>query len=120
MPSEHQTEAEVNDLLRKLLQATKLNRIPWEEGFDDDTFQAVFKGGIVLVRLGRAPDQPRYTAEILAPSSATIVVHRPEHEAGQKLLKEVYEAARQAALRPDQVLEEISREIDACMRVSST
>jgi hypothetical protein len=107
--------ADVLPIIQSLLQATRTDRIEWEEGFDDSTFQVVFKGGIVRIRRVES-GSPSCAADFIAPSGTTVAVYNPNpNDPAQNILQELYDLARASALKPRHVLQEILREINEHM-----
>lgn len=100
-------DGDVLQFVQKLIAATRAGKIEWETIELDDVYQAIFKSGVVLIRKGLG-----YFLEIVNPSGANVLTFAPEEESEQQLLEQLFDLARDSALKPQQVLHDIVREID--------
>jgi len=108
------------NLLRKLLQATKMKRIVWGDTADENTFRLSFNDG--MIQIGEAPNpvSPKgLTATLFNQNNIPVEKIQfgddsPSKEG--KLLRELCALARESALRPDDVLESVEAELDQRMR----
>jgi hypothetical protein len=108
------------NLLRKLLQATRMKRIVWSDTADENTFRLSFKNG--MIHIGEVPNpvtpSKLLTATLFNQNNTPIQAIKfdsdgPSEEG--KLLRELYALARESALRPDDVLESVEAELDQRM-----
>jgi hypothetical protein len=108
------------NLLRKLLQATKMKRIVWSDTADENTFRLSFKNG--MIHIGEVPN-PVFPSKLLTATLfnqnntpiETIQFDADGPSEEGNLLRELYALARESALRPDDVLESVEAELDQRM-----
>jgi hypothetical protein len=109
------------NLLRKLLQATKMRRVVWSDTADENTFRLTFDNG--MIHIGEAPNpvfpSKLLTATLFNQNNTPIETIKsgddvPSEEGN--LLRELYALARESALRPDDVLESVEAELEQRMR----
>jgi hypothetical protein len=108
------------NLLRKLLQATKMKRIVWSDTADENTFRLSFKNG--MIHIGEVPNpvfpSKLLTATLFNQNNTPIetIQFGPDGASEEvNLLRELYALARDSALRPDDVLESVEAELDQRM-----
>jgi len=110
-----------SNLLRKLLQATKMKRIVWSDTADENTFRLSFDNG--MIHIGEAPN-PVSTSKLLTATLfnqnntqvETIKVGDDVPSEEGNVLRELYAQARESALRPEDVLESVEAELDQRLR----
>lgn len=103
-------------LLADLLAATRSRRVRWQDTADEDTFRIDFAGGAVRVSRYladslRRPDEYAYLTALLNQNNAVAVELNSETEKGNFDFGEFFEAAKDSALRPDDLLDEIQQEL---------
>jgi hypothetical protein len=109
------------NLLRKLLQATKMKRIVWSDTADENTFRLSFNNG--MIQIGEVPN-PIFPSKLLTATLfnqnnipiETIKFGDDQANEEGNLIRELYALARESALRPDDVLESVEAELDQRMR----
>jgi len=115
-------ESQLGKLARKLLTFTRNDRLKWDETADEQTFCLVVDSGMIQIQERPqeglfTPSQPaqhpvEYVLTVLNENNITAGTFTGAHtEGGQRLLHELYDAARESALRPDRVIDRIDSEI---------
>ena len=114
-------ESQLGSLTQKLLAFTRNDKLKWEETADEQTFRLVVDSGMIQIQerpqdrafTSSQPGQPvEHVLTVLNENNVPTVTFTGAHtEGGQRLLRELYDAARDSALRPDQLLDRIDSEI---------
>jgi hypothetical protein len=115
-------ESQLGNLAQKLLAFTRNDQLKWEETADEQTFCLVVDSGMIQIqerpREGSfTPSQPaphpvEYALSVLNENNITVGTFTGgTTEGGQRLLHELYDAARDSAFRPDRVIDRIDSEI---------
>jgi hypothetical protein len=107
-------------ILRKLLDATQSGKLVWSETADEETYRVTFRDGMVNVtRIPGAVDRPlrtKYTANLLNEQNTVVAEFDPQNDIDGALLSNLFQAARESALKPDKVLAGIEAELDSRLR----
>ncbi len=124
-----QNESRLGSLAHKLLTFTRNGQLRWEETADEKTFRLVVDSGMIQIQerpqegvftpsqLAQHPVE--YVLTVLNENNITAGTFTGAHtEGGQRLLHELYDAARESALRPDQLLDRIDSEITRLAEMS--
>jgi hypothetical protein len=102
-----------------LANETRSNSVEWTETADEGAFRAVFGKGVVEVEKPKQPPPnasvigapPEYRALLLSSGGSLIEEFVPQTNPELEALKELYELARESALRPEEVINSIEREL---------
>lgn len=103
----------VNNLLR----ATEAKRVKWTDTPEDDLFRTVLKEGAVLVEQIRpAPDQFKHRVTLLNARDQTVADFPAAEPEEEDLLRALFEAARDSALRTEDVFRNLAGELETLTR----
>jgi hypothetical protein len=100
--------SEVFELLGAILEATRRGEIKWDETADEDTFRSMFRKGMVKVW---RTEEGHPAAGIFNQNNTLLTEVAPESAEDSTCLEAVYEAARNSALKPGEVIKGILDEI---------
>jgi hypothetical protein len=99
-------------LVEKLVEATRAGKIAWTETFEDDTFRCLLDHGLVRISPAtRVTGEPAYRLVILNRQNTEVENLLPSSDPEAALYRELFELARQSALRPDRVLKGLLDEV---------
>jgi hypothetical protein len=107
----------IRDLMKRLLDSTRAGKLCWEETADENTFRLILDVGILHVEGVRQPTslgssaQSNYRLSLLNENNVLVGVFEGGQSEDQRLLRELYEAARHSALRPNDFLRQVEQEV---------
>ena len=96
----------IRDLIKRLIDSTKGGKLSWEETADENTFRLTLDVGILHIQ--RVRQQPAvgnsaqgdYRLSLLNENNIIVGEFEGGEAGDNRLLSELYEAARLSALRP--------------------
>jgi hypothetical protein len=107
----------IRDLTKRLLDSTKNGKLSWEETADENTFRLILDVGILHIqRVRQEPAlgngvQGDYRLSLLNENNALMGEFEGGETNDSRLLRELYEAARSSALRPNDFLRQVQEEV---------
>jgi hypothetical protein len=107
----------VRGFLLRLLSSTQARKLAWEETADENTFRLTLDAGMVHIEKLKNSNRilpsglEHYRLSLLNVNGTTVEAF--EGEEGQDFinLKQLYELARESALKPDDFLSNLEKEI---------
>src|SRR6266446_8397110 len=104
-------------LIKRLVISTQAGKFRWEETADEDIFRLTLDAGIIHIRriMGKTtiggPPGDDYMFKLFNQNNALVENFTSELEEDRKLLRDLYEAARASALKPNELLGKLEQEV---------
>ncbi len=107
----------IRDLMKRLIDSTRAGKLSWEETADENTFRLILDAGILHIQ--RVRQQPalgssiqgEYRLSLLNENNAIVIEFEGGEAEDYRLLRELHEAARLSALRPNDFLRQVQEEV---------
>lgn len=111
------TSPSLENLLSKLLEATKERKVQWVETANENDFRVAFGGGVIRVSCDERNTDAPYGVVLLNRSGKVIEsvwpVEKFDSPLNFDLVADLYRTARSSALKVDELLKSMSKALDS-------
>jgi len=121
-------DQKIRNIIQALQRLTDEGRLPWSSTPDEETFRASIPQGIVRIAKvvptlaesdALAAGEDTYLLTLLDNGGRTVEQHRPSDKLERAMLSRLYIEARRSALKTDDFLEAVLRDLNAKVGNSS-
>jgi hypothetical protein len=107
----------IRDFISRLIPATQIGKLIWQETADEDSFRLLLDTGIILIqrsnmqKMDGTLGQPEYKLIFLNKNDSEVDSWHPDPGKDYEQLSLLYEVARDSALRPTKLLQAMEQEV---------
>jgi hypothetical protein len=107
----------IRNFLWRLISSTQAQKLAWEETADENIFRLTLEAGMVYIEKVKnsnkvfPPGLEHYRMSLLNANGTTVEAFDGEQPQDYSRLKQLYELARESALKPEDFLSNLEREI---------
>jgi hypothetical protein len=103
----------IRNLIKRLIISTRSGKLSWEETADEDLFRLTLDAGIIhIVRIKKKTMRgDDFKLFFLNQNNTPVQQFEGEEANDQDQLRQLFEAARDSALKPSEVLQRLEQEV---------